>query len=74
MNNPKELTSTIIGTNNYIAPEIMSGKKYTSKCDTYSLGIIFYTMLCGYPPFNEDDPEYKNKAFKGIIEFPENEW
>ena len=61
LNNPKELTSTIIGSGNYIAPEVTSGKKYTSKCDIYAVGVIFYTTLCGYPPFDDEEPDYKYK-------------
>ena len=56
LNNPKELTSTIIGSSTYVAPEVMSGKRYTNKCDIYAIGNIFYTVLCGYPPFDEEDP------------------
>lgn len=67
LNNPKELTSTIIGSSNYMAPEIFKGMKYTNKCDVYALGIVFYTMLCGYPPFDEENPNYQNQIFNGDI-------
>lgn len=55
LNNPKELASTVIGSGNYVAPEVTSGKKYTSKCDIYASGIIFYTTLCGYPSFDDEE-------------------
>ena len=39
-----------IGTLFFISPEILKGS-YNEKCDIWSLGIILYYLLCGYPPF-----------------------
>ena len=38
----------------FTAPEVILGK-YNAKCDVWSLGVIFYLMLSGIPPFNGKD-------------------
>lgn len=43
---------TMCGTPHYIAPEIIFGDRYDEKCDIWSCGVITYTFLCGYPPFD----------------------
>ena len=47
---------TICGTPNYIAPEILEGKNgHSYEVDTWSLGVIIYTLLFGKPPFETQD-------------------
>lgn len=67
--------TTSCGTPGYVAPEILNGKKYGREVDMWSLGVIIYILLCGYPPFHEED---QRKLFKTIrqaqYEFDESYW
>lgn len=54
--------STCVGTPVYMAPQILARSKYTTKCDIWSLGVIFYCMLVGNPPWegrNNQELEHK---------------
>jgi tRNA A-37 threonylcarbamoyl transferase component Bud32 len=44
----------LVGTINYTAPEQISDNRYSTASDVYSLGIIFYEMLTGEPPFRAE--------------------
>lgn len=66
--------TTVVGTPYYVAPEVLKGS-YAKECDVWSLGIILYVFLCGYPPFEGDN---NTQIFKNIMGqklcFAEAEW
>ncbi|KAJ3063505.1 Serine/threonine-protein kinase ulk3, partial [Podochytrium sp. JEL0797] len=41
-----------IGTLQYMAPEILSHLQYDARCDLWSMGIVFFELLVGAPPFS----------------------
>lgn len=65
------LLDTICGSPMYMAPEIMKYRQYDTKADLWSLGIIFYQMLTGKPPYtaNNHAELMENIEHKSII-FP----
>jgi serine/threonine protein kinase len=71
---PNSLT-TQCGTPGYVAPEILEGTPYDTRADMWSLGVIVYILLGGYPPFIEQNQrELFRKIRKGQYEFHEEYW
>ncbi len=63
-----------MGTPYYIAPEVLK-QSYGLKCDVWSVGVILYILLCGYPPFNgSNDYKIMKRIMKGEFQFPAEEW
>lgn len=67
--------TTYAGTLDFMAPEILEGLDYDLTCDIWSMGVITYFMLCGYPPFmGKDDSQLVRKIVGCNYEFEESDW
>lgn len=88
---------TPVGSAEFMAPEVVEAfigdsdsTTYDKRCDLWSLGVITYILLCGYPPFygkcgldcgwerGENCSSCQELLFhsiqEGTYEFPEPEW
>ncbi|CAF1220661.1 unnamed protein product [Adineta ricciae] len=78
-NNEQRPLNTPCYTPYYVAPEILSNDKYDKACDIWSMGVIMYILLCGYPPFfsihgGAISAGMKTKIKAGEYQFPKAEW
>ncbi|KAH8050097.1 serine/threonine kinase [Aureococcus anophagefferens] len=64
---------TRVGTPYYIAPEVLK-RDYTLKCDIWSVGVIAYILLCGYPPFSATTTRRSSAACPRVLHLPSPEW
>ena len=66
-------TNSFVGTEEYIAPEVIKGCGHTSAVDWWTLGILIDEMLYGTTPFKGKN---RNATFGNIlrdeVQFPEH--
>lgn len=65
---------SIVGTPDYLAPEVVLGTPHGPTVDWWAVGILLYEFLAGIPPFNAESPHciFEN-ILNGHIEWPEDE-
>ncbi|KAJ3893070.1 AGC/NDR protein kinase [Lentinula edodes] len=56
-NEDPRYADSIVGSPDYMAPEVLRGKPYSYSVDYWSLGCIFFEFLAGFPPFSGSTPE-----------------
>jgi len=71
----EQVMKTACGTPYYVAPEVLGATGYDKEVDLWSIGVITYLLLCGYPPFyGESLPEVFEQILKGQFEFNAPYW
>ena len=67
----KQIKKQILGTPDYISPEVLNGVSNLKASDIWSFGIILYEMMVGIPPFNDETVELIFSNIKSMkIEWP----
>lgn len=66
---------SLVGTTDYIAPEVLLGQPYNQNVDFWSIGAIMYEMLFGYAPFAAEtarETAFRIVKWRQTLEFPSN--
>lgn len=63
----RQLAYSTVGTPDYIAPEIFTGKGYDFACDWWSVGTIMFECLIGWPPFCAEE---STDTYRKIVDWP----
>ncbi|KAF9987796.1 hypothetical protein BGZ75_010422 [Mortierella antarctica] len=70
-----DVLMTACGTPGYVAPEVLEEIGHGKPVDMWSVGVIAYTLLCGYTPFwGEDQPSLFENIISGQYQYEEEYW
>lgn len=65
-------TESFVGSPEYMSPEVLSGDPYGRSVDIYTIGVLFYEMICGLPPhYNENKLVMYRDISKKQVKVPE---
>lgn len=71
------MMQTACGTPGYVAPEILQSSEtgYGKEVDMWSVGVITYILLCGFPPFyNDNVAQLFESIIKADFDYPSDYW
>ncbi|KAH8144684.1 uncharacterized protein LAJ45_11277 [Morchella importuna] len=75
LDSSNEMLTTMAGSFGYAAPEVMLKKGHGKAVDMWSLGVITYTLLCGYSPFRSESlADLIDECSNGRVIFHERYW
>jgi len=75
LDSPGAVLTTMAGSFGYAAPEVMLKQGHGKAVDMWSLGVITYTLLCGYSPFRSENlADLVDECRSGRIIFHERYW
>ncbi|PGH01963.1 CAMK/CAMK1/CAMK1-CMK protein kinase [Polytolypa hystricis UAMH7299] len=75
LDSPSEVLTTMAGSFGYAAPEVMLKQGHGKAVDMWSMGVITYTLLCGYSPFRAENlSDLIDECRSGRIIFHERYW
>ncbi|KAK8150296.1 hypothetical protein G3M48_002866 [Beauveria asiatica] len=75
LDNKEETLQTMAGSFGYAAPEVMNREGHGKPVDMWSMGVITYTLLCGYSPFRSETlADLLEECTQGSLVFHERYW
>lgn len=75
-NERRKLARSVVGTSQYMAPEVILGQPYDGRCDLWSIGIILYECLYGRTPFYSENRQMTKESIvshRSTLLFPRTE-